>query len=131
VDVGAGFYMKVESKPQDIEGASRGLGDRSLNSESLRMLLEEKLVSALRVEAAEKNLVEIPENRIQFAREMKRSLREPFFQMGLHLRMFLYSTGQTKKDQLAQIIYSTQKDSIKSQLKHPSVSRSVAFDDFL
>jgi uncharacterized membrane protein YqiK len=101
VDVGAEFYMKVEAKPEDIETASRSLGDRSLNAESLKLLLEEKLVSALRAVAAEKTLVELHENRIQFAREVKESLKETLLSNGLTLEdVSIFHLDQTKKDQL-------------------------------
>jgi uncharacterized membrane protein YqiK len=101
VDVGAEFYMKVEPKIGDIETASRSLGDRSLNAESLRLLLEEKLVSALRAVAAEKNLVELHENRIQFAREVRESLRDTLLSNGLTLEdVSIFHLDQTKKDQL-------------------------------
>ena len=101
VDMGAEFYMKVESKPQDIEVASRSLGDRSLSADSLRMLLEEKLLSALRAVAAEKNLVELHENRIQFAKVVRESLRDTLLSNGLTLEdVSIFHLDQTKKDQL-------------------------------
>lgn len=101
VDVGAEFYMKVEPRTEDIETASRSLGDRSLNAESLKLLLEEKLVSALRAVSAEKNLVELHESRIGFAREVKESLKDTLLSNGLTIEdVSIFHLDQTKKDQL-------------------------------
>ncbi|GIW47548.1 MAG: flotillin [Deltaproteobacteria bacterium] len=101
VDVGAEFYMKVEPRVEDIETASRSLGDRSLNADSLKLLLEEKLVSALRAVAAEKTLVELHENRTQFAREIKEFLKNTLLYNGLTIEdVSIFHLDQTKKDQL-------------------------------
>ena len=101
VDIGAEFYMRVEARPQDVETASRSLGDKSLSTESLRAIMEEKLVSALRAVAAEKTLVELHENRLQFSAEVKDALAETLRFNGFTLEdVSLFHLDQTKKDQL-------------------------------
>ena len=55
-DIEAEFYIRVEAKEEDILGASRTLGDKSLNPDNLRELEEGKLIGALRSVAATQTL---------------------------------------------------------------------------
>ena len=101
VDIGAEFYMRVEPSSGDVETASRSLGDKSLSTESLRVIMEEKLVSAIRAVAAEKTLVELHENRIQFGKEIREALKETLHFNGFTLEdVSIFYLDQTKKDQL-------------------------------
>ncbi|MGH7807861.1 MAG: flotillin family protein, partial [Thermodesulfobacteriota bacterium] len=101
VDIGAEFYMRVEPKSENVETASRSLGDKSLSTESLRVIMEEKLVSAVRAVSAEKTLIELHENRIQLSRDIKESLKETLHLNGFTLEdVSVFHLDQTRKDQL-------------------------------
>lgn len=101
VDVGAEFYLKVDSTVQSIERASRALGQKSLSAQSIKVLVEEKLVSALRATAARYSLVELHENRKVYADEVKEVLVESLGHLGLSLEdVSVFSLDQTDKKQL-------------------------------
>lgn len=101
VDVGAEFYLKVDSTVQAIERASRALGQKSLSAQSIKVLVEEKLVSALRATAARYALVELHENRKSYSDETKEVLAESLSHLGLTLEdVALFSLDQTDKKQL-------------------------------
>jgi uncharacterized membrane protein YqiK len=101
VDVGAEFYLKVDSTVQSIERASRALGQKSLSAQSIKVLVEEKLVSGLRATAARYALVELHENRKVYADEVKEVLVEGLSHLGLSLEdVAIFSLDQTDKNQL-------------------------------
>lgn len=101
VDVGAEFYLKVDSTVQAIESASRALGQKSLSAQSIKVLVEEKLVSALRATAARYTLVDLHENRKLYSDEVKDVLKESLTHLGLTLEdVAIFSLDQTDKNQL-------------------------------
>jgi len=82
VDIGAEFYVKIKPDRDAIEAASRSLGDKSFSADGIMQLVEEKLVSAMRSAAAERELVELHENRRQFALQVRDDSMEPEFASG-------------------------------------------------
>lgn len=101
VDIGADFYVKVEPLEDSVERASRSLGERGLSVAGIKALIEEKLISALRSEAAKMTLVELHENRRGFARAVMENLKEALIPNGLTLEdVSIFYLDQTDKKQL-------------------------------
>jgi flotillin len=101
VDIGAEFYVKIPPERTGIESASRSLGEKSFSAAGIQQLVDEKMVSAMRSAAAEMELVELHENRRQFALTVKQALTEPLSQNGLVLEdVALFGLDQTDKSQL-------------------------------
>jgi uncharacterized membrane protein YqiK len=96
MDIEAEFYIRVEAKEDDILKASRTLGDRSLNPESLRELEEGKLVGALRSVAATLSLQDLHEKRQEFADAVQEACMEDLMSNGLTLE----SVSITNLDQI-------------------------------
>src|SRR5258707_11882298 len=63
VDVISEFYVRVQSSPDAIANAAQTLGQRTMQPEALRELLEGKFVDALRSVAAEMTMEEMHEKR--------------------------------------------------------------------
>lgn len=85
VDLTAEFYIRVQPEENQILKAARSLGEKSLSPDSVKHLVEAKLVGALRSVAATKTLVELHENRDQFADAVQEALRNDLAQNGLTL----------------------------------------------
>ena len=85
VDMTAEFYIRVQPEENQILKAARSLGEKSLSPDSVKHLVEAKLVGALRSVAATKTLVELHENRDQFADAVQEALRNDLAQNGLTL----------------------------------------------
>src|SRR5262245_27821303 len=101
VDMGAEFYVKILPEPAMIEAASRSLGDKSFAADSIKALVEEKLVSAMRSAAAQMELVGLHENRRGFALQVKELVTEPLSQNGLGVEdVALFALDQTDRSQL-------------------------------
>ena len=66
-DVAAEFYIKVQKIKEDIINAATSLGERSVDAESVKLLVNQKLVSALRTVAATRSLHELHTKRDEFA----------------------------------------------------------------
>ena len=85
IDVVAELYAHVGRSEDDLLAAARSLGERTFDTEKVRMLLEAKIVSALRSFAATKTLSELHENRDAFAKAVQTSVVESFHTNGLTL----------------------------------------------
>ena len=85
IDVVAELYAHVGRSEDDLLAAARSLGERTFDTEKVRMLLEAKIVSALRSYAATKTLSELHENRDAFAKAVQASVVESFHANGLTL----------------------------------------------
>ena len=85
IDVVAELYTHVGRSEEDLLAAARSLGERTFDTEKVRMLLEAKIVSALRSFAATKTLSELHENRDAFAKAVQTSVVESFHANGLTL----------------------------------------------
>ena len=99
IDVVAELYAHVGRSEDDLLAAARSLGERTFDTEKVRMLLEAKIVSALRSYAATKTLSELHENRDIFAKAVQSSVVESFHANGLTLEeVTIVTLEQSAKD---------------------------------
>ncbi len=84
-DIRAEFYIKVQGVKDDILNASRSLGGRSVHADTVRELVFEKLVSALRSVAATRELAQLHAERDDFATAVSELVREDLKSNGLTL----------------------------------------------
>ncbi|MFN3649929.1 MAG: SPFH domain-containing protein [Armatimonadota bacterium] len=85
VDVKAEFYIRVNPSEEDILQAARSLGTKSIDARAVGGLVFEKLVSALRSVAAQKDLANIHSDRKTFASAVQELVAEELQQNGLLL----------------------------------------------
>jgi flotillin len=85
VDVKAEFYIRVNPTDEDILQAARSLGQKAVNAQAVQQLVFEKLVSALRSVAAQKDLAAIHSDRKTFAGGVQELVSEELQQNGLLL----------------------------------------------
>jgi uncharacterized membrane protein YqiK len=85
VDVKAEFYIRVAPQEEDILQAARSLGTKSVDARAVGALVFEKLVSALRSVAAQKDLAAIHSDRKTFASAVQELVAEELQQNGLLL----------------------------------------------
>tara|TARA_Y100000588_G_scaffold75139_1_gene78252 strand:- start:2700 stop:5264 length:2565 start_codon:yes stop_codon:yes gene_type:complete len=99
VDVVAELYTHVGHTENDLLTASRSLGEKTFDAENVRILLEAKIISALRSYAATKTLTELHENRDLFAKDIKAQVMESFSANGLLLEeVTIVTMEQTGKE---------------------------------
>jgi len=84
-DIKAEFYIKVQKESTDVVNASTSLGEKSISSESVKDLVMEKLVSALRTVAATKDLYDLNEKRDAFADAVQKIVEVDLKHNGLTL----------------------------------------------
>jgi uncharacterized membrane protein YqiK len=85
VDIEAEFYIRVEARKENILMASRTLGERSLNPQTLKELEEGKLVGALRIVLAAWTWQDLDEKRQDFADAVQEACMEDLMSNGLTL----------------------------------------------
>lgn len=85
VDVEAEFYIKVQKRVEDVIAAATSLGERSVQSESVKALVFQKLVSALRTVAATRPLDELHTKRDDFAQAVQQIVAADLAHNGLTL----------------------------------------------
>ncbi len=101
VDIAAEFYIKVQPELNDILNAARSLGERSVSEGSIRELVMEKLISALRTVAATRSLVELHTKRDEFAAAVQQIVTQDLQENGLTLEsVTISSLDQTPVDLL-------------------------------
>ncbi|MDC0948503.1 flotillin domain-containing protein [Gammaproteobacteria bacterium] len=101
VDVGAEFYVSVNATNDGVSRAAQTLGDRTFDVNSLREMIEGKLVDALRSVAARMSMDELHENRSDFVQEVKNTVSEDLMKNGLELEsVSLTALDQTPFDAL-------------------------------
>jgi uncharacterized membrane protein YqiK len=99
VDVVAEFYVRVQSLPEAIANAAQTLGQRTMQPEALRELLEGKFVDVLRSVAAEITMEQMHEKRGDYVRRVKQSVAEDLLKNGLELEsVSLTGLDQTNMD---------------------------------
>ncbi len=94
-DVKAEFYIKVAKDADSVIAAATSLGDKGINPESVKGLVEEKLVSSLRSVAAQSDLEELNSNRQAFAERVQALVEKDLTPNGLTLE----TTTCSKLDQ--------------------------------
>jgi uncharacterized membrane protein YqiK len=97
VDVIAEFYVRVQASTEAISSAARTLGQRTMQPEMLKELLEGKFVDALRTAAAEMTMEELHEKRGEYVRRVRETVAGDLLQNGLELE----SASLTQLDQTA------------------------------
>ncbi len=99
VDVLAEFYVRVQPTADSIANAGQTLGQRTMNPEALRELVEGKFVDALRAVAAEMAMEELHEQRVSFVQKVQAAVSEDILKNGLELEsVSLTGLDQTNKD---------------------------------
>lgn len=98
VDVLAEFYVRVRPTIESIAQAAQTLGIRTTQPELLKELIEGKFVDALRAVAAEMEMVELHEQRVDFVQKVQQVVSEDLFKNGLELEsVSLTGLDQTNK----------------------------------
>ncbi len=96
VDLTAQFYVKVPPTEDDVQAAARSLGERSVDPDSVKELVEAKLDGALRSVAATMDLVELHQKREDFTDQVQTALRDDLQENGLALEtVSIVSLDQT------------------------------------
>jgi uncharacterized membrane protein YqiK len=85
VDVISEFYVRVQSSPEAIANAAQTLGQRTMQPEALRELVEGKFVDALRSVAAEMTMEEMHEKRGDYVKRVRQAVAEDLLKNGLEL----------------------------------------------
>ncbi len=101
VDVTAEFYVRVRPDQESVPIAAQTLGDRTLDKDALKELIEGKFIDALRSVAAEMQLEELHEKRSDFVQKVQGAVEEDLSKNGLELEsVSLTSLDQTSKEHL-------------------------------
>jgi len=85
VDVIAEFYVRVAAQPDAVAAAAQTLGQRTLEPEQLKELVEGKFVDALRTAAAEMTMEELHEKRGAYVKRVRETVAEDLTKNGLEL----------------------------------------------
>jgi uncharacterized membrane protein YqiK len=98
VDVLAEFYVRVRPSIESIAHAAQTLGIRTIKPVDLKELIEGKFVDALRAVAAEMEMVELHEMRVDFVQKVQQVVSEDLLKNGLELEsVSLTGLDQTSK----------------------------------
>ena len=97
VDVTAEFYVRVQAAPDAIAAAAQTLGQRTVQPELLKELVEGKFVDALRTVAAEMTMEEMHEKRGEYVKRVRAVVSADLGQNGLELE----TVSLTQLDQTA------------------------------
>ncbi|MFP4012538.1 MAG: flotillin family protein [Chitinispirillaceae bacterium] len=101
VDVTAEFYVRVKPTAEAIANAAQTLGQRTMDTQELKELVEGKFVDALRAVAAEMAMEELHEQRVNFVQKVQSAVSEDLLKNGLELEsVSLTSLDQTNRDYL-------------------------------
>lgn len=104
VDVTAEFYVRVKPTEDAIADAAQTLGQRTMQPESLKELIEGKFVDSLRAVAAEMGMEELHEKRAEFVQRVQTTVSEDLLKNGLELE----SVSLTSLDQTSQEHFNPQ-----------------------
>lgn len=85
VDVISEFYVRVQASSGAVAAAAQTLGQRTMQPEALRELVEGKFVDALRTVAAEMTMEEMHEKRGAYVRRVRDVVAADLLQNGLEL----------------------------------------------
>ncbi len=85
VDVTAEFYVRVRPEKESIAKAAQTLGERTLQPEMLKELLQGKFVDSLRAVAAGLSMEQLHEQRAEFVQSVQSSVSEDLLKNGLEL----------------------------------------------
>ena len=97
VDVTSEFYVRVQASPDAIAAAAQTLGQRTMQPDMLKELVEGKFVDALRTVAAEMTMEEMHEKRGEYVKRVRAVVAADLLQNGLELE----TVSLTQLDQTA------------------------------
>jgi uncharacterized membrane protein YqiK len=97
VDVIAEFYVRVQAAAAAIANAAQTHGQRTMQPDALKELIEGKFVDALRTAAAEMTMEDLHEKRGEYIRRVRDTVAEDLLKNGLELE----SASLTQLDQTA------------------------------
>lgn len=95
VDVGVEFFVRVAQTEEAIAKAAQTLGNKTMDPQSLSVLVEGKFVDALRSVAASMSMKDLHEKRTEFVRQVQEAVTEDLSKNGLELE----SVSLTRFDQ--------------------------------
>ena len=99
VDIVAAFFVRVIPSQEGISNAAQTLGQRTLNPDALRLLVEDKFVDALRSTAATMTMQQLQDQRPEFVQGVQSAVSEDLNKNGLELEsVSLTSLDQTGKE---------------------------------
>src|ERR687896_706502 len=97
VDVTSEFYVRVQASAEAIAAAAQTLGQRTMQPEMLKELVEGKFVDALRTVAAEMTMEDMHEKRGEYVKRVRAVVAADLLQNGLELE----TVSLTQLDQTA------------------------------
>jgi len=97
VDVISEFYVRVQASMEAISSAAQTLGQRTMQPETLKELVEGKFIDALRTVAAEMTMEEMHEKRGDYVKRVRAAVAADLLQNGLELE----TVSLTQLDQTA------------------------------
>jgi uncharacterized membrane protein YqiK len=97
VDVMSEFYVRVQAQDAAIAAAAQTLGQRTMQPDMLKELVEGKFVDALRTVAAEMTMEEMHEKRGEYVKRVRSVVAADLLQNGLELE----TVSLTQLDQTA------------------------------
>ncbi|MFY7959906.1 MAG: flotillin family protein, partial [Elsteraceae bacterium] len=97
VDVISEFYVRVQASMDAISAAAQTLGQRTMQPETLKELVEGKFIDALRTVAAEMTMEEMHEKRGDYVKRVRAAVAADLLQNGLELE----TVSLTQLDQTA------------------------------
>lgn len=104
VDVQVEFYVRVKPTMEAVADAAQTLGRRTMDAKGLQELVEGRFVDALRAVAAEMDMGELHEKRIEFVRKVETAVSEHLLKIGLELE----SVSLSALDQTDQSYFNPQ-----------------------
>jgi uncharacterized membrane protein YqiK len=98
VDVVAAFFVRVKQTAEAVSTAAQTLGQRTLDPNALKQLVEDKFVDSLRATAATMTMQELQDKRRDFVQAVQNAVAEDLEKNGLELEsVSLTSLDQTDK----------------------------------
>jgi len=104
VDVKVEFYVRVKPTMEAVADAAQTLGRRTMDAKGLQELVEGRFVDGLRAVAAEMDMDELHEKRIEFVRKVETAVSEHLLKIGLELE----SVSLSALDQTDQSYFNPQ-----------------------
>jgi len=98
VDVMAAFFVRVKQTEESVSTAAQTLGQRTMDPNALKALVEDKFVDALRSTAATMTMHELQDKRREFVQAVQNAVAEDLEKNGLELEaVSLTRLDQTDK----------------------------------
>ena len=99
VNVVAGFFVRVKQAAEAVSTAAQTLGQRTMDPDALKQLVEDKFVDSLRSTAATMTMQELQDKRRDFVQAVQNAVAEDLEKNGLELEsVSLTALDQTDKE---------------------------------